>query len=88
MIVGRSNNVSGPYLDREGNPLRTGGGTILMTGNGDWHGVGHNAVLSNEDADLLIFHAYDANDNGRSKLRIFKLSWDKDGWPQPEKSIY
>lgn len=88
MIVGRSNKVSGPYLDREGKPLRIGGGTILMTGNSDWHGVGHNAVVSYGDIDLLIFHAYDANDKGRPKLRIFKLSWDKDGWPQAEKSIY
>ncbi len=88
MIYGRSDKITGPYVDKEGKPLRTGGGTILMAGDENWHGVGHNAVASIDGKDLLIFHAYDASDNGRSKLRIFELDWDRDNWPVVGKPVY
>ncbi len=88
MIIGRSENVQGPYLDKEGRSLRTGGGTILMQGDEKWHGVGHNAVANFDGTDYLIFHAYDASDNGRSKLRIFELDWDEKGWPYAGKEVY
>lgn len=82
MVVGRSKNVQGPYLDREGMPMATGGGTLLLEGNKDWHGVGHNSVYTFDKKDYLVFHGYDAADNGRSKLRMETLTWDKAGWPQ------
>ena len=82
MIVGRSKNVQGPYLDREGNPMREGGGTLVLAGDADWHGVGHNAVYSFDGKDYMIFHGYDAADEGKSKLRIKELTWSMDGWPE------
>jgi arabinan endo-1,5-alpha-L-arabinosidase len=81
MIVGRSKYVRGPYIDKEGIPLARGGGTILLAGDKTWPGVGHNAVVNFDGIDYLVFHGYDANDNGRSKLRIEKLKW-ADGWPE------
>ncbi len=83
MIVGRSKNILGPYLDEQGLAMNEGGGTPVLAGNADWHGVGHNAVCTFGDEDYLIFHGYDAKDNGRSKLLLRKLSWEK-GWPRPE----
>ena len=88
MIIGRSKKVTGPYLDREGKSLRTGGGTILMQGDQDWHGVGHNGILNAGNTSYLLFHGYDAADRGRSKLRIFSLEWDKKGWPWPGTAVY
>jgi len=88
MIIGRSKKVEGPYVDKAGIPLRSGGGTILLASDKEWYGVGHNAVVSDNGRDLLIFHAYDAADNGKSKLRIFSLKWDKKGWPLPDQEIY
>jgi arabinan endo-1,5-alpha-L-arabinosidase len=82
MVVGRAKEVQGPYLDRQGVPMAEGGGTLLLEGNKDWYGVGHNSVYSFGQKDYLIFHGYDAADNGRSKLRMETLSWDKAGWPQ------
>lgn len=82
MVVGRAANVDGPYLDRAGKPLEQGGGTLLLEGNQDWYGVGHNAVASFDGTDYLIFHGYDAADKGRPKLRIEPLRWDAAGWPQ------
>lgn len=80
MIVGRSKNIRGPYIDTAGVPLIRGGGTIIYQGNADWHGVGHNAVCTFDNKDYLIFHGYDAHDSGRPKLLIRQLAW-KDGWP-------
>jgi arabinan endo-1,5-alpha-L-arabinosidase len=82
MIVGRSKTIPGPYLDRDGASLASGGGTILLTGDAKWYGVGHNAVATFDGVDYLIFHGYDASDaRARSKLRIEKLTWDEAGWP-------
>ncbi|MES2773721.1 MAG: arabinan endo-1,5-alpha-L-arabinosidase [Bacteroidota bacterium] len=81
MIVGRSKNVQGPYLDNAGISMANAGGTIVLAGNEKWYGVGHNAVASFDGVDWLIFHGYDAGDNGRSKLRMEKLRWDSEGWP-------
>ena len=81
VIVGRSENMKGPFLDKEGRDLAQGGGSIVLQGNKDWHGAGHNAVYSEKDRDYMIYHAYDAADKGRSKLQIQLILWDKHGWP-------
>ncbi|MBN2174217.1 MAG: arabinan endo-1,5-alpha-L-arabinosidase [Bacteroidales bacterium] len=81
MIVGRSRKLTGPFVDQEGKSMALGGGTIVLAGNEKWHGVGHNAVVSYDGTDYLVFHGYDANENGRSRLLIEKIAWDKKGWP-------
>ena len=80
MMVGRSESVAGPYVDRDGVPMNLGGGSVVLEGNKNWHGVGHNAVAAFNGIDYLVYHAYDANDNGRSKLQIEKIVW-LNGWP-------
>lgn len=80
MMVGRSENVYGPYVDRDGVPMNLGGGSMLLEGDANWHGVGHNAVANFSGIDYLIFHGYDAHDGGKSKLRIEQLVW-MNGWP-------
>ena len=81
MVVGRSKTLTGPYLDKAGQDLAQGGGSLLLQGDKNWYGLGHNAVAEFDGTDYLIFHAYDAADKGRSKLRIEPLSWDAAGWP-------
>ncbi len=81
MIVGRSKKVTGPYLDKNGVSMAQAGGTLLLEGDKNWYGVGHNSVYTFDNTDYLVFHGYDASDKGRSKLRIEKLSWDKKKWP-------
>lgn len=80
MRVGRSRALTGPYLDKNGVPMTQGGGTLVLEGNADWHGVGHNAVCTFDGVDYLVFHGYDARDKGRSKLRVERLDW-QDKWP-------
>ena len=81
MIVGRAKKVQGPYLDEAGTPMAQGGGTLLLQGDKNWYGVGHNAVFTDQNTDYLVFHGYDAADGGKPKLRIEKLSWNAAGWP-------
>jgi arabinan endo-1,5-alpha-L-arabinosidase len=81
-IVGRSTNIKGPYIDKEGNSMAKGGGTIILTGNKDWPGVGHCGVYTFNSKDYIIFHAYDANDGGKPKLLIRELKWSSEGWPE------
>lgn len=81
LAVGRSKQLQGPYLDQAGRDLAAGGGTVLLAGNADWVGLGHNSVYRFDDKDYLVFHAYEAADNGLQKLKITALDWDQDGWP-------
>ncbi|MCJ7448683.1 MAG: arabinan endo-1,5-alpha-L-arabinosidase [Bacteroidales bacterium] len=87
IMAGRSEQITGPYLDRNGRDMKFGGGTPVLTGNKDWPGVGHNAVYTFDGQDFIIYHGYDAKDQGRSKLLIDKLNWDDEGWPMVEQSI-
>ena len=82
MVVGRAEKITGPYVDKEGKKMVLGGGTLVLQGNADWHGVGHNAVATFDGTDYLVFHGYDAADKGKSKLLIRKLDWDENGWPR------
>ncbi len=82
VIVGRSDNIKGPYLDREGVPLLEGGGTVIITGDEDWYAAGHNAVYTFDGTDYIVYHGYDAStERGLPRLRINELAWDQDGWP-------
>jgi arabinan endo-1,5-alpha-L-arabinosidase len=58
-----------------------GGGSLIVKGdNKTWFGAGHNSAYTFDDQDYIVYHGYDAKDNGKSKLVIEKLTW-QDGWP-------
>lgn len=81
IAVGRSKKATGPYVDKEGNLLSQGGGTIVKKGDEDYFGVGHNSAYTFDGKDYLIYHGYDAKQNGKSVLVIKELKWDSDFWP-------
>lgn len=81
IMVGRSKNVKGPYLDKEGNSMARGGGTLLLGGNPAWPALGHNSAYTFDGKDYLVFHAYEAADNGLQKLKIAEIKWDENQWP-------
>ena len=78
--VGRSDTVTGPYIDRNGVPLTDGGGTLILSAYPKWIGPGHNGILLEDSVYWMVYHAYAAS-SGISSLRIESLSWDADGWP-------
>ena len=81
VVYGRSKNVEGPYLDREGNDMRFGGGTLLVGPTDRYYGRGHNSAYDLGDKGWrFICHAYDSQFGARSKLFIRNMSFDKKGW--------
>lgn len=84
VVCGRSKDVLGPYLDAEGRPLLEGGGTLVVRGGERFKGTGHNAFIRDDERDYLVYHAYDAERDGRATLRISRIAWTADGWPQAQ----
>lgn len=79
--VGRSRNVTGPYVDQAATPMTEGGGTLVIEATTpNWRGPGHEAVLQDLSGDYLVFHAYEGK-TGRSELKISTMVWDN-GWPR------
>lgn len=79
VMVGRSTSISGPYTDRNGTAMTSGGATQVLAAHGSIHGPGHQAVLADTDGDVLTYHYY-AN-NGTSLLGINRIGYDSAGWP-------
>lgn len=79
IMVGRSTSPNGPFVDRNGVAMTSGGGTQVLAGHGSIHGPGHQAVLADTDAEVLVYHYY--ADNGRSLLGLNLLGYDAAGWP-------
>jgi arabinan endo-1,5-alpha-L-arabinosidase len=79
IMVGRSTNVNGPYTDRNGTAMTSGGGTQVLAGHGSIHGPGHQAVITDVDGEVLFYHYY--ADSGASFLGINLIGYDSAGWP-------
>lgn len=79
--VGRSAAPTGPYVDRSGTSMLSGGGTMVLETHGSVIGPGGQSVLSDVDGDLLVYHYYDGNAGGTPKLGINLIGWDSAGWP-------
>ena len=87
VVVGRSEKVTGPYVDKEDVSLAEGGGSIVIEGDQRWAGVGHNSAYTFDGTDYFVFHAYDSDEGGRSELKIAEMNWDAEGWPVVDRSI-
>jgi len=81
--VGRSATVTGPYVDKDGKAMMSGGGTLLVQGNSSWSAPGHNAVIAYDNRTYNVYHALAApsGQNGNATLRIAEIVWDVNGWP-------
>lgn len=78
--VGRSESITGPYVDDDGTPMTDGGGTLVLDGWDQWKGPGHNAVLREGKETFLVYHSYSVANDGTPVLRMSPLKW-RDGWP-------
>ena len=81
LAVGRSESAKGPYLDKEGNDMAFGGGTVFLEGNDEWAGVGHNSAYNFDGKDYMFFHGYYKPRNGAPLLLVREIEWDEEGWP-------
>ena len=79
--IGRSQKITGPYLDKEEKDLAQGGGSLLLETDGDFIGPGHAGILKEADKFWFSLHFYDKTRRGMSTLAIRPLTWSADGWP-------
>jgi arabinan endo-1,5-alpha-L-arabinosidase len=75
--VGRSQDVTGPFLDADGKDMALGGGTPLLASEGAMIGPGGQSLSRGH----LANHFYDGDDGGMFRLSIQDLGWTRDGWP-------
>jgi arabinan endo-1,5-alpha-L-arabinosidase len=80
--VGRSDRITGPYLDKNGVDMLLGGGTLLLRTVGDFIGPGHAGILSEGGTNWLSCHFYDGTRQGAPSLALLPLRWDTNGWPE------
>jgi arabinan endo-1,5-alpha-L-arabinosidase len=86
-IVGRSTSPTGPFVDRGGIALTSGGGTILVSSHSNIYGPGGGSVFTDTGANgseslpTFVYHYYDGNANGTPTLGINRLAFTSDGWP-------
>jgi len=93
-VIGRSKDITGPYLGKDGSKLMEGGGTIFIRADLQeqqrWRGPGHAGWLHDVDGkngdgrDYVVYHAYDKQADGAPTLRIAPVTWGADGWPQAD----
>lgn len=80
--TGRSRSITGPYLDRDGRDLATGGGSFLLGSEGDRIGPGHASFVMQDSAVRMFHHYYDRKRRGAHTLGFRDLKWSPDGWPE------
>ncbi|MGQ1891604.1 family 43 glycosylhydrolase [Thermophagus sp. OGC60D27] len=82
-VVGRSDNLFGPYLDKEGNSMMANHHEVLISANSRFVGTGHNSeiVQDDEGSDWVFYHAVDKNNPQGRVLMLQRIIWE-DGWPK------
>ena len=78
--VGRSKKITGPYLDRDEQDLRTDGGTLVLATRDDRIGPGHASIVKRNGREFLAHHYYSKAHRGSPRFGLVPLDW-KDGWP-------
>ena len=82
VVVGRSKQITGPYLDNVGRSMLEGGGKMVVATRGSLIGPGHfgHMILDKGVEKMSLHYEADLEQGGRSVLGILPLLW-KDGWP-------
>ena len=92
VVVGRSENLLGPYVDRKGKDMLDNSWALVLEGDGEtFFGPGHNSIIIPDDAgtDWMIYHSY-VKENGAVGGRLGMLDrvvWSADGWPTIRKCV-
>ena len=82
IVVGRSRNVTGPFIDNVGRDMVAGGGKMVVDGEDRQFGAGHfGRYIEDEGVEKMSFHwEADLDRSGRSVLAIRPIVWVND-WP-------
>ena len=80
-LVGRSRQITGPYVDPNGTSMLDGGGMELLGSDQGMIGPGSASVYVSQAGDLIDYHYYDAWANGAPWIQVRELYWTAGGWP-------
>ena len=86
VVVGRSENHLGPYVDKDGKDMLKNNWELVLEGDGQkWIGPGHNSIIIQDDegTDWMIYHSYlkkDGEVGGRLGM-LDRVLWTDNGWP-------
>jgi arabinan endo-1,5-alpha-L-arabinosidase len=80
--VGRSKQITGPYLDRDGVDLLKGGGSLFLGTEKKFIGPGHAGIYSEGGTNWFSCHFYDGSRAGLSTLDIQPMRWTANDWPE------
>lgn len=87
VVVGRSKDLLGPYVDKKGKGMLDNSWELVLEGDGQkWIGPGHNSIIVQDDegTDWMIYHSYMKDVSGGVGGRLGMLDrvlWTDDGWP-------
>jgi arabinan endo-1,5-alpha-L-arabinosidase len=81
ILVGRSQSITGPFLDPNGTPMSNGGGMELQGSTDGMIGPGSLSITLYGGTYLMDYHYYDAWAQGQPWLQVRRLYWPPGGWP-------
>ena len=86
VVVGRSTNLLGPYINRSGKQMLDNQHELVFERNDAFVGPGHNSQILTDDAgtEWIIYHGYPMPDVESRSLLMDRLLWSDDGWPYIE----
>jgi hypothetical protein len=79
--VGRSANINGPFLDRNGINMLASGGTLFLASTGKFLAPGQVGIITDNGSNFFGYHYLDANNNAAPTFDFEPLSWTSDAWP-------
>ena len=84
-VVGRSNNLFGPYLDKSGKSMMDNHHEIVIQKNTKFVGTGHNSeiVQDKKGQDWILYHAVSIDKPEGRVLMLDQVKWKND-WPYVE----
>lgn len=89
-VVGRSQSLAGPYVDKNGKQMLDNAYETLVRGGSQFVGTGHNSILQTDDAGntWMLYHAFEVGDPyGGRKVLLDRVLWDEAGWPSLQQAV-
>ena len=81
VVVGRSRNITGPYVNKAGKDMKDVNHEVMLKGNSVFSSPGHSSRIITDDAgnDWILYHAY-PNDKDYRCLMLDQVTWENE-WP-------
>lgn len=89
-VVGRSQSLAGPYVDKSGRSMMDNAYETIVRAGSQFVGTGHNSILQTDDAGntWMLYHAFRLSDpDGGRKVLLDRVLWDAAGWPYVEYGV-